>query len=199
METFRALFAAKPELHRGSPLTAYASASCFSTGNMPLMVRLRSCLGNEIYLCLLCRVNLFPLLSATAFLGYTLKRALALDDRSSEQNSRSFFQVLVPRTFALVCFRVKPSAGDPDNGRTLNATLLENVNKTGKLFFTHTVRNQCLLTCWATLTIILEFQGYHQESSCEDEGRSAQLCSLQNDRGRFSEQEPAATPRHCGC
>lgn len=48
-------------------------------------------------------------------------------------------QVLVPRTFALVCFRVKPPQGDPDNGRTLNATLLENVNKTGKLFFTHTV------------------------------------------------------------
>ncbi|GAQ86385.1 aromatic aldehyde synthase [Klebsormidium nitens] len=49
------------------------------------------------------------------------------------------YEVLVPRTFALLCFRAKPPAGDPDNGRTLNATLLENVNKTGKLFFTHTV------------------------------------------------------------
>eukprot|EP00897_Mesotaenium_endlicherianum_P004479 jgi/Mesen1/4059/ME000213S03087 len=48
-------------------------------------------------------------------------------------------KMVAPRTFSLVCFRVKPPSGDPDNGKTLNATLLENINASGRLFFTHTV------------------------------------------------------------
>ncbi|XP_024514926.1 tyrosine decarboxylase 1 isoform X2 [Selaginella moellendorffii] len=49
------------------------------------------------------------------------------------------FQLLVPRTFGLICFRLKPESDDPDNGRTLNSTLLEALNSSGRMFITHTV------------------------------------------------------------
>ena len=54
-------------------------------------------------------------------------------------------QIVAPRKFSLVCFRLKPPAGDRDNGRALNAALLESVNESGKFFFTHTV--SCI-TCY---------------------------------------------------
>lgn len=65
------------------------------------------------------------------------------------------FELVVPRTLSLVCFRVRPPQGDPDNGRGLNATLLENLNVEGRLFFTHTVMSGVYtlrLAVGATLT-----------------------------------------------
>ncbi|KAJ7570760.1 hypothetical protein O6H91_01G133900 [Diphasiastrum complanatum] len=49
------------------------------------------------------------------------------------------FEILAPRTFALVCFRLKPLVGDLDNGYRSNAELQEAVNSSGSIFFTHTV------------------------------------------------------------
>ncbi|GLJ38781.1 hypothetical protein SUGI_0790620 [Cryptomeria japonica] len=49
------------------------------------------------------------------------------------------FEVMVPRTFALVCFRVLPRANDPDDGRTLNSSLLDAVNESGHIYLSHTV------------------------------------------------------------
>eukprot|EP00271_Cylindrocystis_brebissonii_P023518 TRINITY_DN9795_c1_g1_i1.p1 TRINITY_DN9795_c1_g1~~TRINITY_DN9795_c1_g1_i1.p1 ORF type:complete len:467 (-),score=84.10 TRINITY_DN9795_c1_g1_i1:877-2277(-) len=66
-------------------------------------------------------------------LGELFEQLVRSDDR---------FEIVTPRTFALICFRVKPPAGDPDNGKTLNATLIERVNSGGSLFFTHTVSGE---------------------------------------------------------
>ncbi|BBN16463.1 aromatic-L-amino-acid/L-tryptophan decarboxylase [Marchantia polymorpha subsp. ruderalis] len=49
------------------------------------------------------------------------------------------FEIVTPRNFALVCFRVKPQANDPDNGKTINQKLMDTINANGTVFFTHTV------------------------------------------------------------
>lgn len=49
------------------------------------------------------------------------------------------FEMVAPRNFSLVCFRLKPLENDTDNGRTVNATLLEAINSRGACFLTHTV------------------------------------------------------------
>nr|UUJ74935.1 tyrosine decarboxylase [Cephalotaxus hainanensis] len=51
----------------------------------------------------------------------------------------SRFEVMAPRTFALVCFRVLPPANDPDDGHTLNSSLLDAVNESGRIYLSHTV------------------------------------------------------------
>lgn len=53
------------------------------------------------------------------------------------QDSR--FEVITPRTFALVCFRLLPPANDENLCDKLNRELLESVNATGKMFISHTV------------------------------------------------------------
>ncbi|KAH9316642.1 hypothetical protein KI387_025269, partial [Taxus chinensis] len=53
------------------------------------------------------------------------------------QDSR--FEVMAPRTFALVCFRVLPPVNDPDDGCTLNSSLLDAVNESGRIYLSHTV------------------------------------------------------------
>ncbi|KAJ0967391.1 hypothetical protein J5N97_024308 [Dioscorea zingiberensis] len=49
------------------------------------------------------------------------------------------FEVVAPRTFSLVCFRLVPPEGDQDNGYKLNYNLLDAVNTSGKIFISHTV------------------------------------------------------------
>ncbi|GJP36996.1 hypothetical protein CLOM_g8768 [Closterium sp. NIES-68] len=58
------------------------------------------------------------------------------------------FELMAPRPFALVCFRLKPlsagarggmGGGGEDGGRELNAALLEAINSSGKAYLTHTV------------------------------------------------------------
>nr|UUJ74934.1 tyrosine decarboxylase [Cephalotaxus hainanensis] len=51
----------------------------------------------------------------------------------------SRFEIMTPRTFALVCFRVLPPLDDPDNGFTLNSQLLDVVNSSGHIYLSHTV------------------------------------------------------------
>ncbi|KAG6657894.1 tryptophan decarboxylase TDC2-like [Carya illinoinensis] len=49
------------------------------------------------------------------------------------------FEVVVPRNFALVCFRLNPFSGeDPERTEALNRKLLDWVNSTGRVYMTHT-------------------------------------------------------------
>ncbi|KAI8006114.1 Tryptophan decarboxylase TDC1 [Camellia lanceoleosa] len=57
------------------------------------------------------------------------------------------FQVVVPRKFVLVCFRLKPRRSEEDgSGRT---EVLEEVNSSGKAFMTHAVVDRTFLICCA--------------------------------------------------
>ncbi|GLJ38850.1 hypothetical protein SUGI_0791750 [Cryptomeria japonica] len=49
------------------------------------------------------------------------------------------FEVMAPRTFALVCFRILPIGDDRDNGHSLNSQLLDVVNESGHMYLSHTV------------------------------------------------------------
>lgn len=51
------------------------------------------------------------------------------------------FEIMAPRIFALVCFRLLPPPADPDNdnGYALNSRLLEAVNSSGHIYLSHTV------------------------------------------------------------
>ncbi|SPT20492.1 unnamed protein product [Triticum aestivum] len=50
------------------------------------------------------------------------------------------FEVVVPRNFALVCFRIKASgAMTEEDADEANRLLMENLNKTGKAYLAHTV------------------------------------------------------------
>ena len=49
------------------------------------------------------------------------------------------FEVMAPVDFSLVCFRLNPKTLSEEQLTELNKQLLENVNKTGKTFLTHTV------------------------------------------------------------
>ncbi|KAI4977478.1 hypothetical protein ZWY2020_059615 [Hordeum vulgare] len=50
------------------------------------------------------------------------------------------FEVVVPRNFALVCFRIKPNgAMTEEDADEANRVLMENLNKTGKAYLAHTV------------------------------------------------------------
>jgi len=51
----------------------------------------------------------------------------------------SRFEVVAPRTFSLICFRLRPPAHDADNGNTLNAHLAETLNSDGSILITNTV------------------------------------------------------------
>jgi tyrosine decarboxylase len=50
------------------------------------------------------------------------------------------FEVVVPRRFSLVCFRLRPrSLGDDDAVNDVNRELLASVNESGRAFMTHFV------------------------------------------------------------
>lgn len=52
--------------------------------------------------------------------------------------SDSRFEIVCPTLFSLVCFRILPYNED-DDGYELNSKLLDAINSTGQLFFTHTI------------------------------------------------------------
>ncbi|KAK1679420.1 hypothetical protein QYE76_040268 [Lolium multiflorum] len=53
--------------------------------------------------------------------------------------SDSRFEVVTPRNFSLVCFRLLPPTFEDDNGRNINYSLMETSNSSGKIFISHTV------------------------------------------------------------
>jgi aromatic-L-amino-acid decarboxylase len=57
-------------------------------------------------------------------------------------NNSSDFEMVTPRTLNLLCFRYKPKdLSDLDQLNSINEQLLQKVNKTGKIFITHTKLN----------------------------------------------------------
>ncbi|GMH02544.1 hypothetical protein Nepgr_004383 [Nepenthes gracilis] len=59
------------------------------------------------------------------------------------------FEVVAPRNFSLVCFRLVPPNDDENYGNKLNRSLLEAVNSTGKIFISHTVLSNKYVLCFA--------------------------------------------------
>ncbi|XP_060180657.1 tyrosine decarboxylase 2 isoform X2 [Lycium barbarum] len=49
------------------------------------------------------------------------------------------FEIVTPRKFSLVCFRLLPPPSNEDYANKLNHDLLDSVNSTGKLFISHTI------------------------------------------------------------
>ncbi|KAF6166145.1 hypothetical protein GIB67_023855 [Kingdonia uniflora] len=71
------------------------------------------------------------------------------------------FEVVVPRTFAMVCFRVAPSAmaitfNEETNVNELNAKLLESMNVSGKVYMTHAVVGGVYMIRFAVGTTLTE-------------------------------------------
>ncbi|RVW53668.1 Tyrosine decarboxylase 1 [Vitis vinifera] len=48
------------------------------------------------------------------------------------------FEIVAPRKFALVCFRLLPPHRNEDFSNKLNHNLLDTVNSTGKVYISHT-------------------------------------------------------------
>ncbi|VAI11881.1 hypothetical protein VPH35_075928 [Triticum aestivum] len=56
------------------------------------------------------------------------------------------FEVVVPRNFAMVCFRIKASGAITEEAADeANRVLMKNLNKTGKAYFAHTVLSNRIL------------------------------------------------------
>ncbi|EPS58074.1 hypothetical protein M569_16742, partial [Genlisea aurea] len=80
-------------------------------------------------------LRLYGVENLQAYIRNHIKLADAFEDLV-KQDSR--FQIVVPRKFSLVCFRLVRNEGDDvENG--LNRDLMEAVNSSGKIFITHTV------------------------------------------------------------
>ncbi|MQM06824.1 hypothetical protein Taro_039653, partial [Colocasia esculenta] len=90
----------------------------------------------KLYMVLRCygATNLQSHIRADVWLAQAFVRMVQSDPR---------FEVVVPRRFALVCFRLKPTLGDGEAGEAeaeaLNRRLLETLNSTGRAYLTHTV------------------------------------------------------------
>lgn len=65
------------------------------------------------------------------------------------------FEVVAPRKFALVCFRLKPRF-EGDDASELNQRLLEAVNSSGQAFMTHAVVAQMFFIRFAIGTTLTE-------------------------------------------
>ncbi|CAN6457791.1 unnamed protein product [Victoria cruziana] len=64
------------------------------------------------------------------------------------------FEIVVPRRFALLCFRLKP--GGNGNGFELNRKLLEAINSTGRIYMTHTVVEEMYVLRFAVGSTLTE-------------------------------------------
>ncbi|EHA8592043.1 putative Tryptophan decarboxylase TDC1 [Cocos nucifera] len=67
------------------------------------------------------------------------------------------FEVVVPRRFSLVCFRLKPRF-EGDDASVLNGRLLEQVNSSGRAFMTHAVVGGMYMIRFAVGTTLTEMR-----------------------------------------
>ena len=74
--------------------------------------------------------NLKEHIRSDVHMAYKFEKRLRSDSR---------FELVAPRRFALVCFRLAPRGADPDAADTENRRLLELVNASGRAYMTHTV------------------------------------------------------------
>ncbi|GKE04690.1 tyrosine decarboxylase 1-like protein [Tanacetum coccineum] len=82
----------------------------------------------------------------TGLREYIRKHVKMAKDFEAFLCTNSKFEIVVPTNFAMVCFRVSPSALSAVANKTsdekvnqLNKQLLESLNGTGRVFMTHTV------------------------------------------------------------
>ena len=64
-----------------------------------------------------------------------IQMAKELED---EMRQHAHFEILAPRTMNTLCFRYKPKGADEKHTNLLNEELLEKLNKTGRIYLTHT-------------------------------------------------------------
>lgn len=77
-----------------------------------------------------------------------LERLIAKDER---------FEVVVPRKFSLVCFRLKPKCNSSsDDGSEMNRRLIEAINLSGRAFMTHAVVDGSFVLRFAIGTTLTE-------------------------------------------
>ncbi|KAK8591348.1 hypothetical protein V6N13_031395 [Hibiscus sabdariffa] len=75
-----------------------------------------------------------------ANLMYHIRSDIAMAKRFEEfVRKDERFEMVVPRKFALVCFRLRPGAEEEDQGRELNSKLMEAINSSGRAFMSHAV------------------------------------------------------------
>ncbi|KMZ67181.1 short isoform Tyrosine Decarboxylase [Zostera marina] len=71
--------------------------------------------------------------------------------------SDSRFEIVCPTLFSLVCFRFLPYNNDnDDDGYELNSQLLDAINSTGQLFFTHTIISDKYILRFAVGAVLTE-------------------------------------------
>ena len=92
-------------------------------------------------------------------------------------NKHAHFELVVPRNLAIVCFRYLPSGMcELQTINQLNAILLQQINKTGKLFMSHTMLDDKYVlrfVCAQTNT-----REKHVQQACEIIANTAQNLSL---------------------
>jgi aromatic-L-amino-acid/L-tryptophan decarboxylase len=72
------------------------------------------------------------------------------------------FEVVVPRKFSLVCFRLKPRF-EGDDALSINQMLLEALNSSGRTFMTHAKVDEMFMLRFAIGTTLTEMR--HVEST----------------------------------
>nr|P93083.1 RecName: Full=Tryptophan decarboxylase TDC2 [Camptotheca acuminata]AAB39709.1 tryptophan decarboxylase [Camptotheca acuminata] len=93
-------------------------------------------------------------------------------------NSDPRFEIVVPRVFSLVCFRLNPfSKSDPCNTELLNRKLLEWVNSTGQVYITHTKVGGVYMLRFAVGATLTEEHHVSAAWKLIREGADALLCS----------------------
>ncbi|KAL3693668.1 hypothetical protein R1sor_007319 [Riccia sorocarpa] len=79
------------------------------------------------------------LYGASGLRNYIRSHVSAAQHFESLVKTSDRFEMVAPRSFSLVCFRLKPREVDTESGNILNATLLEAINSRGECFLTHTI------------------------------------------------------------
>ena len=91
--------------------------------------------------------NLMGHIRSDVALAEHFERMVTLDDR---------FEVVVPRKFSLVCFRLKPKFETCEEASELNRELLEDINNSGRAFMTHAVVSGTFVIRFAIGTTLTE-------------------------------------------
>ncbi|XP_030546509.2 tyrosine decarboxylase 2-like isoform X1 [Rhodamnia argentea] len=90
------------------------------------------------------------------------------------------FEVVTPRVFSLVCFRLLSPDDDGDKGNKLNHDLLDAVNSTGKIFISHTVLSGTYVLRFAVGAPLTEERHVNEAWKVLQDEASKLLASVQN-------------------
>ncbi|KAL3715455.1 hypothetical protein ACJRO7_007226 [Eucalyptus globulus] len=90
------------------------------------------------------------------------------------------FEVVTPRIFSLVCFRLLSPDNDGDKGNKLNRDLLDTVNSTGKIFISHTVLSGTYILRFAIGAPLTEERHVNEAWKVLQDEASKLLATIQN-------------------